>query len=332
MKQNSVSNFYFADSNLASKVEKILALVVEQTGFQIDQLVQKSSWWNSEKIGAIHYRGTYQQQPAVLKIQGVKPTTSETEMIKAFAQQNHSQIIRPPQLYAVLPWDEQLEFEALIMEDVPREKIVHLPPQAGDLEKFFALYTEYRKHCLNQPWLDKPNISLAEQTAKNFINWQKISLDLHASHPLKQTSDQELITKGVKKLCEQLDNIKADWQFMHGHFSTRDLHPAGNEVILLSNLYWSWRLPFYDAVFGYHWYQYDLANASVELETLLEQRKTWKEYILNNVPKNEAEFNSLNLAFIERALAGLNLDGLITPTEKSQALMELTREELHQFI
>jgi len=332
MKQNFVSAFYFADSDLANKVEKILELIIDQTGFQVDQLVQKSSWWNSKQIGAIHYRGTYQKRPAVLKIQGVKPITSEAEMIRAFAQQNHSQIIRPPQLYAVLPWDEKLEFEALIMEAVSREKVVHLPPQAGDLEKFFVLYTEYRSNCLNQPWLDKPDIALAEQTAKNFLHWQKISLELHASHPLKKAGDQKLIAKGVKKLCEQLANIKANWQFMHGHFSTRDLHQAGNEVILLSNLYWSWRMPFYDAVFGYHWYQYDLANSAIELETLLEQKKTWKNYILNKIPQNEAELKLLNLAFMDRALAGLNLDGLLTPTEKSRALMELTREELHQFI
>ncbi|MCC6711638.1 MAG: hypothetical protein IT416_04800 [Candidatus Pacebacteria bacterium] len=329
MKQNFVSEFYFANSNLASKVEKILELIIDQTGFQVEQLVQKSSWWNSKHIGAIHYRGTYQQQPTVLKIQGVKPTTSEIAMIQAFSTQNNSQLIRPPHIYFNLPWNQRLEFEALIIEDVSREKVVNLPAKTGELSKFFELYQEYRQNCLNQPWLDKPNISLADQTAHNFTKWQKISSELQPNHPLKRETDLTLINQGLKKLCDKLVNV--DWQFMHGHFSTRDLHPVGNEIVLLSNLYWSWRQPFYDAVFGFHWYQYDLANSEVSLATLLTQRSTWKKYILDNLPQTELELQLLNLAFFERALAGLNLDGLIATTDKSEALMELTREEISSF-
>lgn len=330
MKQNFVSAFYFNNSDLAERVEKILELVVKQTGFKIEKLVQKSSWWNSEKIGAIHYRGTYQQQPAILKIQGVEPATSEVAMIQSFAKQNQSSIIRPPQLYFSLPWNQELEFEAFIMEVVSKEKVVNLPAETGELEKFFALYGEYKKNCLNQPWLEKPTHSLAKQTAKNFTNWQKISAELHPHHPLKKETDQQLLEKGVKVLCDRLAEV--NWQFMHGHLSTRDLHPADEQVILLSNLYWSWRQPFYDAVFGFHWYQYDLANSETDLETLLAQRKNWKDYILAIIPQNEHDLKLLNLAFLERNLAGLNLDGLLNKSDKSEALMEFAREEIAQLL
>jgi len=331
MKQNFVSEFYFANSDLEKHLEKILDQITSQTGFEPTKLLQKSSWWNSKQIGAIHYGGIYQNQPAVLKIQGVKPATSEVAMIEAFAQQNQSHIIRPPKIYFSLAWNDQLEFEALIMEAVDHEKVVNLPSQAGEIKKFFDLFNEYKNNCFKTPWLEKPAITLAEQTAKNFSKWQKISAELQPNHPLKQESDHELITKGLKKLCDQLDKSKTDWQFMHGHFSTRDLRPANNKIILLSNLYWSWRQPFYDAVFGFHWYQYDLANSEVSLATLLTQRSTWKKYILDNLPQTELELQLLNLAFFERALAGLNLDGLIAPTDKSEALMELTREEISSF-
>ncbi|MFZ5437812.1 MAG: hypothetical protein ACOZAK_02065 [Patescibacteria group bacterium] len=330
MKQNFVSAFYFNNSNLAERVEKFLELVVKQTDFKIEKLVQQSSWWNSEKIGAILYRGTYQQQPAILKIQGVKPTTSEVVMIEAFNNQNQSKIIRPPHLYFSLPWNQELEFEAFIMEDVSREKIISLPAKTGEIEKFFELFHEYKTNCLKTSWLDKPSVSLAKQTAKNLIHWQKIRSELHPHHPLKKETDQQLLEKGVKVLCDRLAEV--DWQFMHGHFSTHDLHRADEQVILLSNLYWSWRQPFYDAVFGFHWYQYDLANSEIDLQTLLTQRKNWKDYILAIIPQNEHDLKLLNLAFLERNLAGLNLDGLLNKTDKSEALMELTRKEITQVI
>ncbi len=329
MKQNFVSEFYFANSNLADRLEKILNLIATQTGFKIEKLIQRSSWWNSKQIGAIHYLGQYQGQTAILKIQGVKPAASEMEMIKAFNKQNKSQIIRPPHIYFNLLWNEELKFEAFIMEDVSREKVVSVPAKTSELDKFFELYQEYKNKCLTQPWLEKPAESLANQTTHNFTKWQKISSELQPNHPLKKKTDLTLINQGLKKLCDKLVNV--DWQFMHGHFSARDLHPVGNEIVLLSNLYWSWRQPFYDAVFGFHWYQYDLANSEVSLATLLTQRSTWKKYILDNLPQNELELQLLNLAFFERALAGLNLDGLIAPTDKSEALMELTREEISSF-
>ncbi|NCN45129.1 MAG: hypothetical protein COU63_00985 [Candidatus Pacebacteria bacterium CG10_big_fil_rev_8_21_14_0_10_36_11] len=331
MKQNSVSQLYFSNKDLTERLEQILAYIKTETPFVLDKPLQKSSWWNSKKIGAIHYSGSFNNTPAILKIQGTKPTTSEALMIENFTNQNQSQLIRAPKIYLYLPWQEKLEFEAIIMEETNHQKIVNLPASNLEITTFFNLYHEYKKKCLNKPWLEKPNISLAEQTLKNFATWQKISAEIHPNHPLKKSTDPELIKKGINHLAKKLD--KTTWQFMHGHFSTRDLYQTNKETIILSNLYWSWRQPFYDAVFGFHWYQYDLANTeNISLETLLVQRKTWKEYILNNIPQTELDHELLELAFLERNLAGLNLDGLISVSPKAKALIQLTREDIAKAI
>ncbi|MBT6756087.1 MAG: hypothetical protein HOA85_02315 [Candidatus Pacebacteria bacterium] len=277
----------------------------------------------------MHYSGMYKNKPAILKIQGTKPATSEEKMVVAFTNQNTSLKIRAPYLYSNLPWNEKLRFEAFIMEDVAHEKIINLPTNNIEITNFFDLYKEYRTNCLNKPWLEKPEIPLSKQTIKNFSKWKKISKELHPNHPLKQKEDADLLEKGVTFLSEKLSTT--DWEFQHGHFSARDLHKVGGEIVILSNLYWSWRMPFYDAVFAFHWYQYDLANSvNISLDTLLEQRKLWKKHIENTIPKNEENRKLLQLAFLERALAGLNLDGLLEPSEKSKALMELTRTEIKE--
>jgi len=324
MKQNFISELYFKKSDLIKRVDKILGVIKQETDFLPEKIIQKSSWWNSKHIGAIHYAGFWKNKPAILKIQGVKPKTSEVEMINSFQQQNKSLIIRSPEIYAVIPWNETLEFEAFVMEGARGEKV-------SEIDDFFDLYKEYRANCLNQPWIDKPEISLAEQTQNNFEKWKKISAELHPNHPLKKPGDLEIVNKGVSVLTEKLKDV--DWQFQHGHFSLKDLNTVeNNQVILLSNLYWSWRMPFYDAVFGFHWHQYDLASSSdVSLSELLLERESWKKYIRENIPQNEAELNLLNLAFLERAIAGINLDGLISPSDKSEALMEILRKEILDF-
>lgn len=331
MKQNFISELYFDKSDLSKRINPILEFIKQNTEFTINKCIQKSAWWNSSHIGAMHYSGTYKNQPAILKIQGAKPTTSEAAMISAFNKQNTSQKIRAPHVLLTLPWNEKLKFEAFIMEDVAHEKIIHLPTNQTEITEFFDLYQDYRNNCLKKPWLEKPSISLSEQTIKNFSKWKKISKELHPNHPLKQKEDTNLLEKGTTFLSEKLSTV--NWEFQHGHFSARDLHKVGKEIVILSNLYWSWRMPFYDAVFAFHWYQYDLANsADISLEVVLEQRNLWKRHIEKTIPQNNKERKLLQLAFLERGLAGLNLDGLLEPSDKSKALMEITREELEKVL
>jgi len=330
--QNDISSLYFQKPNLQSRVEPILTAIIQQSSFQVGQLLQKSAWWTSPSIGALHYAGTYQGQPAILKIQGAKPNISEAENIKAFAQHNQSQLVRPPHVYWSTPWNEALQFEALIFESLGQEKLVELPATQEQVNEFFTVYQEYRRHCLNKPWLEKPTNGLAEGVKQAFGQWGKIRQELFPTHPLIEAGDEELIQQAVDTLANEYKGI--DWQFQHGHFSTRDIFPKGSQYILLSNLYWSWRLPYYDAVFGFHWYQFDLAAKPTTTVELLDQhRQWWKQAIHQTInPSTPQEKRLLELAFLERAAAGLNLDALISPTPVSRWLINTLRQEIQSLM
>jgi hypothetical protein len=204
--QNDISAQYFTQQNLEKRLAFILDYLKKQTAFKTLQLLQKSAWWNSTSIGAAHYSGTYRGQPAILKIQGVKPNVSEAKNIKNFTDQNQSQLVRPPRVYFSLPWHKELQFEALVLENLEGKKLVGLPASRKEIQTYFAVYQEYRQKCLNRPWLKQPSQTLSEGVAQSFTQWKKIRRELFPNgHPLIEPTDVSLIDRAVEVLT-------AGWQ------------------------------------------------------------------------------------------------------------------------
>jgi hypothetical protein len=330
--QNEISKQFLEGSDLQTRENEVLLDACNKLDFNPIRLKQRSSWWGSKEIGAFHYLGTYQGKNSILKIQGIKPTISEIYMINSFQKQNQSKIIRPPRIYASLPWNEDKRYEALILEDTGNQKLVSIPTKEKEIEEFFNIFNEYRNFCLQNPWLAKPATSLWQNVKENFDAWRKAGIKIYPNHPLRDSEDEKLINKAIEILVNNYKNIEP--QFMHGHFSARDLYKVENQIVLISNLYWSYRAPFYDAIFGYHWFMFDLAKVeNISFAEIEIQRNLWLNKI-NLLPKNEEEKKLLNLAFLERAAAGLNLDALsIDPNlEISKYLVEKTREEVKRLI
>lgn len=330
--QNNISALYFQKQTFADHIDSTLAFIEKESGFRTKKLLQKSSWWSSTNAGAYHYLGTVNNQPAILKIQGVKPTVSEAENIKHFATQNKSELIRPPKIYWSMPWNEKYQFEALILEYLEGSKLVGLPATPEQISQFFDVYSEYRKNCRHTPWLEKPTIRLAEGVQKAFAQWQKIADELSLDHPLRKPTDKALIQQAVDTLVREYAGV--DWEFQHGHFSARDIFPKNGQYAVLSNLYWSWRAPYYDAVFGFHWYQCDLAaKEGTTIKMLEEHRERWKTAIHRATsPKTPEENRLLRLAFLERATAGLNLDAITSLTPASEWLIGALRQEIEGYL
>ena len=114
--QNEISHIYLQGSDLANRKQKVLQDASKKLGFKAKGISGTSNWWGSKEIGAFFAEGIYNNLPAVLKIQGVKPTISEIYMIHSFTKTNKSKLVRPPLLYACLQWDEEKRYEALILE------------------------------------------------------------------------------------------------------------------------------------------------------------------------------------------------------------------------
>jgi len=322
-------------ADMSSREKEILAQIVSQTQFKPEKVIWRSSYWGTAQIGAVHYQGTFKGQPAVLKIQGVKPEVSEILMIKEFAAQNRSKIIRPPKLYQTLSWQEAKGYEALIMESVVGKKIL----QSGQLQskekisQFFDYYQEYRKNCLpKKPWLPKPKKTDWHQNLKNLLS---TSQRAYPSHPLRQPNDKKLATQAFGLLKEIYQNVPLE--FIHGHFSVEDLVYQNHQVVLFANLFWKWQYPFYDAVFGYHWFMYELALVrGLKPEQIKKQRKIWLS-VLFNLPgvKNSSEKQRLiKAALLERAVAGLIIDSFLIDQKRSMAeyLTQSTRNQVKNLL
>lgn len=330
-----------ASTDIGAKEEVIIAEVIDLTDglFQPQKLLWRSDYFGTGRVGAFHYLGWYKGESAVLKIQGAKPAISEVSMIEQFAAHNKSKIIRPPRLLETIPWSQERGYEVLILEFVSGAKV--LPSgrllSQSEIQTFFELYSEYKQHCVNTPWLPKPDIDFDNQ----FEKLLSVASQIKPDSPFKELRDIELARRAKVVLLQVWDNV--DLEFQHGHFSAEDLIRQENQVVLFSNLFWKWKFPFYDAVFAYHWKMYSLASIpNITNDDIENQRKLWLEEIRRvvfsegvSLIKDDLREKLLNAALLERAVAGLLIDSVAYIDEANphaEHMVVATRAEVERLI
>lgn len=327
----NLAQTFKAGADMSTREKDILEDIVSRTDFKPEKVIWRSPYWKMKRIGAAHYLGTFKNKPAVLKIQGVKTEVSEIYMIKQFIAQDRSEVIRPARILATLPWRESKQYEALIMEHITGKKVL----QSGKLQlrknvgKFFDYYQEYRKNCLpKKPWLPKPIKIDLDKDLQNLI---LISKKAYPNHPFRKSEDKKIAAEAVGILKEVYKNIPLE--FIHAHLSVEDLVYQGKQVILFSNLFWKWKYPFYDIVFGYQWFIYTLERVKgIKPVQVEKQRKIWLSEILNlpwvkRSPKNK---RLVRAALLERAIAGLIIDSFLVDPKKpiAEYLTQSTRNQI----
>ncbi len=333
----TINNFQQFQSkvDLTSREKIILDTIAEKTDFVAQKCIWRSDYYGTGQVGAVHYLGQYQKQKAVLKIQAAKPDISECQMINSFAKQNKSEIIRPPLIYAKIDWNERLHFEALIMEYISGDKILdnHSLHKKQDIQKFFTLYHEYKTKCVTRPWIkltDEKKVYLQKiNQARQLMQKIKPDSDLRHAEDIKLAKKAQIVLEKVWSI--------ADWEFMHGHFSVHDLIKQNKQWVLLSNLFWKWKHPFYDLVFAYHWLMISQASVTdFKPEQLDEQRNLWLQQIKEQINKSdEQQIRLLHAALLERALAALLVDGLAYLDDNlsnTQYLISVSRKRVKQLI
>lgn len=145
-KQNEVWSGVNSKVDLKNRIPEIVKEISTKCDFVPNKLLSTSSWWSENTgVGAFHFNGKFNGMPVVLKVQGVKPTTSETFMIESFAKQNSSNVIRPPQIFAKFPWNEKVGYEAFILEDVGTDLVVHIPATKDQISNFLTSITNTGK-------------------------------------------------------------------------------------------------------------------------------------------------------------------------------------------
>ena len=318
-------------TDVSQQIDRIIAEFKQFVPeFIPDKLISRSDYFGTGKIGAFHYVGIYQEKQAVLKIQAARPQVSEAQMIEQFSAQNKSQLIRAPQVFAVFPWNKNNSFEAIIMEQITGPKVIPSGQLLSEkqIQDFFKVYQEYRSYCLNKPWLSLPQ-QKEDLIQRHLTNSKKIKPD----SPYRESSDQELANQANSVLRQAWQGVEPEFQ--HSHFSAEDLIWQGKKVILLSNLFWKWRYPYYDAVFGYHWFIYTLASIpNITPKQIEAQRQLWLDAIYQLIQTPEQR-KLLTAALLERAVAGLLVDSVAYIDEDNpvaEYLVQATRKEVVRLI
>ena len=337
--QNDIAGMRTQGIDLGFRWKEILGEIEKETGFQPDwTVVSRGSWWKTGKVGAVNVLGqmevNHKKERVVLKIQGTKPATSEIEMIKAFEGQNKSRLIRPPKIYDFMPWDEERQFEAFFMEYIEGKPVInHYPALELELTNFFDLLLEYRKHCINKPWIKKPE---TWDYSSSYHSWTSAVKRWLKKDKFTEKEDYDLVEKGVQILERELGVEQLE--FVHGHFQPGDLLLDGQgKYVLFSNLFWSYRIPLYDLVFSYHWRMLEMEHADdLTREKLEGERGRWLDRLFQleivKARKNGERF--LKLALFERAIPCLMVDRLMMDSAKPsyKIITEGARDQLKKLI
>lgn len=305
--QNHVSSGIFQGKD-PSVLERILPVVLDRSGFTLESEKETSRWWNSTSIGAVSFAGVWQGTPAILKIQLVQHPSSESELITQFHKNNQSHLVRPPHLYWSMSWDDELMLEAMIIEEVKGPSLIDEADLESGIKRFFEVILDYRVHCLSVPFVDQPNVTSGELISTQYSTWRRIAKEQFPNHPLQTEADHTLIDQAVEMLTQAYGSIPLE--FVHGHLSVRDLKKVGDQIVVLSNLYWGFRPPLYDAVFAAHWHLLSMASMGISESEWLSAKRLWRDQLEVYASNIFSVPGHLELSLIERTLAAFNLDSL----------------------
>jgi hypothetical protein len=300
--QNELGRTFTEEGDIKGREAEVVEFASTRLDFVPDTngLLGYTSWWRSERAGAFRWSGQYKGQPVILKVQGVKPRTSEITALQNFEKANQSNLVRPPHLLAFEPWKDQLGFELLIIEYIVSDKLITYPTSSEQIAEFFRILRDYQKHAIGSPWISAPDEPLHITTRKRVEEDLSMAEKLYPEHPLREQTDFALIERGMRTLERHYSGVKPIFQ--HTHISTDDVFkPNGQDprYIYTSNFMWGWEAPYFDATYAYFHYDRLLSDRYGEVDAMLleSQANLWKEelYLL---AENDREALLLRLALL----------------------------------
>jgi hypothetical protein len=305
---NKITEKYFEHTNFANHEKRVLDEITTKTNFQPEKEIFRGQIYDKDKVGSLIYKGVWQENPAILKIQGLQPGVDEIDMISRFNDQNESTKIRLPKLYNGSKWNEKEGYGYLLLEYVDAPQI-YQPPFASQeqIKDFCALYQEYKTKCLREPLVERePNEqSSLVFTAQRVSHWTKIA----QTKGYLAEADVKNVEKFLSLAGWHLPSIKME--FMHGHFTYDDIFKLSDkEYVLMSNLFWSYRPEFYDTTFHLWAGIKSLRDQSVGVEQIIEYLQNWlKEYKKLPVVMQDDDFEKkFDMMMAERCVGALLVD------------------------
>jgi hypothetical protein len=305
---NKITEKYFKYCAEEKDLKRIIEKIIAKTNFKIEKEIFRGLIYDKNKIGSIIYKGIWKNKIVVLKIQFLKPEIDEINIIKKFNKQNKSKIIRLPRLYQSAKWNPRTGYGYLIMEYIDAKPIYQTPlASKKEIKTFVNFYKEYKTKSLIKPLF---KIQLEE---KNYYNFIKI----RAEHWLKIAKTKNKINKETtdcfKKFLSTTKKYSPEikMQFMHGHLMSRDIYQVSiKKFVLMSNLFWSYRPEYADAVFHLWAGIKSIRDLKVKPKKVINYTQKWlKEYKKLDFIKQDYDFEKkFNIMMLERCIGAMLVD------------------------
>lgn len=305
--ENKITEKYFDQEDFSQKEREALKQVMSETGFEPEEEIFRGVIYEKDKVGSLIYKGKYNDNLAVLKLQGLKPEIDEGEMIENFEKQNKSSFVRLPSLYFHKPWSKDRGYGFLITEYIKAPKIFE-PPFAYDnqMAEFGRFYQEYRTRAITRPWLKQEAKNSLDFTLKRVENWRKISE--HKTR-LKKEDYIPFLERFYPLAQRHFPSIPL--VFCHRHITPNDIYKmSDSSYVLFSNLFWSHCPQWYEPSFNIWSCMQHIRDVDYKFEDLLKYIERWRGHY-HEIPivQKDGDFDrKLNINLLERTIGAILVD------------------------
>lgn len=304
---NKITEKYFTQDDFSQREADVLAQVIAETGFVVEKEIFRGMIYDKNKVGSLIYKGTLKGEPAVLKLQGLKPEVDEGEIVKHFTAQNQSKLVRVPVLYRHKPWTEKCGYGYLITEYIAAPKIFEMPFATSEQMRDFArFYQEYRTSALTRSWIEQETNDSLAFSVHRMDNWRKIS-----EHKKRLSSGDyaPYLVRYYAMAEKHLPSIPM--VFCHGHLTANDIYRLDDgSFVILSNLFWGYRIQWHDLAFNIWACLQHIRDTSYTFKQLLQYVEEWiKMYRTIPVVQQDKDFErKITALLLERTMGAILVD------------------------
>lgn len=304
---NKIVEKYFTQDNFSQREIDVLAQVTTETGFVVEKEIFRGMIYDKNKVGSLIYKGSLKGEPAVLKLQGLRPEVDEAETVKHFTAQSNSKFVRVPFLFVHKPWTEDRGYGYLITEYLDAPKIFEMPfASAAQMQDFARFYQEYRTCALTRSWIEPTTMDSLEFTIQRVDHWRKIS---EHKKRLSLEDYAPYLMRYYPIVAKHMASVPM--VFSHGHLTANDIYKLDDGTYaILSNLFWSYRPQWYDLAFNIWSCLIHIRDINYTFEQLVLYVDEWlATYRTIHIVQQDKDFErKIMVLLLERTMGAILVD------------------------
>ncbi|MCL5099621.1 MAG: hypothetical protein M1158_00665 [Candidatus Marsarchaeota archaeon] len=304
-----------APNALIGGEKRVLDEVIRKTGFVPEKEIFRGEQIYAKGkplLGSVHYSGTYEGKPAVLKLQGLKVEVSEALMARNFERQNRSKIIHAPKIYRNEEWSAKRGYGFTISELIEGRPIYGTPfATERQMKEFARFYQEYKTRAITRPWVsaDPGRIHIStpsrsstalEAVMKSVERWRS---NAEERGRLEFDDYARCLVRFYPLAAEYIPRMKLE--FMHGELMAQHvLRMRDGTYRILSNILWRYALEWNDLAKNVWWNLLQIHSNSCTLKEVTAYVEKWlKVYRTIPVVKRDKNFGrKIDFLMLERMI------------------------------